>query len=624
MRFSCKKCKTQYTIADEKVRGKVIKVRCKRCNRLLVVRDDRPAEPPDGSDEDPAVLQDRSLEQEFESAFGGLVPSEAPPSEPEPEPTPPPAADADEQEPVWYCGLDGAEEGPLTLLDVESGIRDGSITADHFVWRDGMDDWLPIEEVPELARLLGAPAAAERVAEQRRAEERSRKRAAARERQRQREQERKQAEERERKKAEQRERKQAEERERKRAEQEEERERKKAEQREREQEEERERKKAEQRERKRAEQRERKKAEQRARKRAEQRERKEAAEPEPDEAAAEEMPLPPIEPEPDGFDGSAEALAEQLHDESLEDEHELLQRDPMAVVAKRQEMGEISQVIAMKAGVGAEKRRVWLGLLVVGLLLAALGGLAALALSQDWIGGGPGPETDEPAGSGPAGTAETPRASAAGSSSDARRVRDSLWRIEPDGGTGSGTANRPRPRLVDRKRKRKQTQQERELLAFYENQQRDEVAPRMPRGGPAAAMGIDMPGGLGLPGAGSVPLPERDKNEVVPDDRGQGMAASKLSDVQIRMVIRRHARQVKKCLERQLKRNPDIHGKLLVTARVKPDGRIQQVEIGPEKFRGTYLEECLIEEVGRWRFPSFEGETYDLTFPFALTARESY
>ncbi len=336
------------------------------------------------------------------------------------------------------------------------------------------------------------------------------------------------------------------------------------------------------------------------------------------------MPLPPVEPEPDDSENSAAALADELHDESIEDEHELLQRDPMAVIAKRREMGEISQVIAMKAGVAGEKRRVWLGLLVVGLLLVALGGLAVLAFSQDWIGGGPEPETDEPASSDAAGTAETPRSRAVGSSSDARRVRDSLWHIEPDAGTGSGTANRQRPRSVDRGRKRKLTEQERDLLAFYENEQRDEVAPRMPRGGPAAAMGIEMPDGLGLPGAGSVSSPEKGKNEVVPVDRGQGMAAGKLTDVQIRMVIRRHARQVKKCLERQLKRNPDIHGKLLVTARVEPDGRIQQVEIGPDKFRGTYLEECLIEEVGRWRFPSFEGEAYDLTFPFALTARESY
>ncbi len=39
MKFVCNKCRTKYTIADEKVRGKVLKIRCKNCGTIIEVRE---------------------------------------------------------------------------------------------------------------------------------------------------------------------------------------------------------------------------------------------------------------------------------------------------------------------------------------------------------------------------------------------------------------------------------------------------------------------------------------------------------------------------------------------------------------------------------------------------------
>ena len=39
MKFKCDQCGTRYTIADEKVRRKVLKIRCKVCEHIMVVRD---------------------------------------------------------------------------------------------------------------------------------------------------------------------------------------------------------------------------------------------------------------------------------------------------------------------------------------------------------------------------------------------------------------------------------------------------------------------------------------------------------------------------------------------------------------------------------------------------------
>ena len=39
MKFYCDACNTKYAISDEKVRGKVLKVRCKNCGNIVTVRE---------------------------------------------------------------------------------------------------------------------------------------------------------------------------------------------------------------------------------------------------------------------------------------------------------------------------------------------------------------------------------------------------------------------------------------------------------------------------------------------------------------------------------------------------------------------------------------------------------
>src|SRR6185369_15998341 len=41
MKFVCDRCQTKYSIADERVRGKVLKVKCKSCANVITVREAR-------------------------------------------------------------------------------------------------------------------------------------------------------------------------------------------------------------------------------------------------------------------------------------------------------------------------------------------------------------------------------------------------------------------------------------------------------------------------------------------------------------------------------------------------------------------------------------------------------
>jgi len=45
MKIVCDSCGTKYSIADEKVRGKVFKIRCKKCSNIIVVRGGAEANP---------------------------------------------------------------------------------------------------------------------------------------------------------------------------------------------------------------------------------------------------------------------------------------------------------------------------------------------------------------------------------------------------------------------------------------------------------------------------------------------------------------------------------------------------------------------------------------------------
>ncbi len=121
MKISCQACGTKYTIADDKVRGRKVRVRCKSCSTPIVV--------------DTAQAE-----------------SEAPPPET--------AAAAPAADP-WTVNLSDTEQRPMTTEEIVSGYHMGTVTTDAFVWKEGMEDWIPLLEQPELRAAIEAGGAAQ-------------------------------------------------------------------------------------------------------------------------------------------------------------------------------------------------------------------------------------------------------------------------------------------------------------------------------------------------------------------------------------------------------------------------------------------------------------------------------
>jgi membrane protease subunit (stomatin/prohibitin family) len=56
----------------------------------------------------------------------------------------------------WYVGVNGARQGPFDLAGLAAAVGSGALTPTTLVWRNGMAQWTPAAQVPELAPVLGS------------------------------------------------------------------------------------------------------------------------------------------------------------------------------------------------------------------------------------------------------------------------------------------------------------------------------------------------------------------------------------------------------------------------------------------------------------------------------------
>jgi predicted Zn finger-like uncharacterized protein len=187
MKFVCERCHTKYSIADEKVRGKVLKVRCKSCENVITVRetgatiDDRGT----GAKEAP-IARSGTLEGSARynispdsgatSTVGVAAPARrvgidprksapampaaafldpgAPAAAPPPRrrmPTPMPLAALAADDGIdWYMAVDGAQTGPFRRAMLVDKILAVPAGGDIHVWNAKLGAWKPPKDVPDV------------------------------------------------------------------------------------------------------------------------------------------------------------------------------------------------------------------------------------------------------------------------------------------------------------------------------------------------------------------------------------------------------------------------------------------------------------------------------------------
>ena len=135
MKFSCDRCQTRYSIGDGKVRGKVLKIRCKTCGNIIVVREQIPTVQGEASG--------YAVPQMLASAggSGGVTSSHSAP--PAAAPSPPPTRPAGQVE--WYIAIKCKQHGPASHDDVVRLFRDARISERTYLWHDQLPSWVRIK-----------------------------------------------------------------------------------------------------------------------------------------------------------------------------------------------------------------------------------------------------------------------------------------------------------------------------------------------------------------------------------------------------------------------------------------------------------------------------------------------
>ena len=139
MKFLCSHCKAKYQIADERLSGRTLRMTCRSCGQEILLRGD----PNSPSNRPPAAISSSmpsapsALGAEFHSAMAASL-----------HPLPP-AVPIDE----WHVAIDDAPVGPMRREEVARRLASGGIASDSLAWREGLDDWMPIRAIPELAVL---------------------------------------------------------------------------------------------------------------------------------------------------------------------------------------------------------------------------------------------------------------------------------------------------------------------------------------------------------------------------------------------------------------------------------------------------------------------------------------
>jgi predicted Zn finger-like uncharacterized protein len=160
VKFLCDKCKTRYSIGDERVRGKILKIRCKNCANVITVREgmDIAAHEPrrnptmaiqrvDFSEPaPPAATRSTAAAAAPQGALGAAFASQLT--------KPPPALEEE-----WYVSIDGNQAGPYSLSEAQKWVASKPFAAELHCWSEGFDDWLPVDKVSHFRNLRKRPAA---------------------------------------------------------------------------------------------------------------------------------------------------------------------------------------------------------------------------------------------------------------------------------------------------------------------------------------------------------------------------------------------------------------------------------------------------------------------------------
>jgi predicted Zn finger-like uncharacterized protein len=116
MKISCGSCGAKYTVSDEKVHGKTVKVKCRKCSAVIVVSSTGEVQTTGGSSAGASA------------SVGGDV--------------------------TYTVSVSDTDQRSMTMAEIVKAYNEGGIDAETYVWAEGMDDWQPLKDVDVIVDAL--------------------------------------------------------------------------------------------------------------------------------------------------------------------------------------------------------------------------------------------------------------------------------------------------------------------------------------------------------------------------------------------------------------------------------------------------------------------------------------
>lgn len=125
--------------------------------------------------------------------------------------------------------------------------------------------------------------------------------------------------------------------------------------------------------------------------------------------------------------------------------------------------------------------------------------------------------------------------------------------------------------------------------------------------------------GSGNSGYGTGGLGNRQGVKIVTGGSGEEITGS-IDKEGIRRVVREHYRILRACYEKELNRQPDLFGKIVLTWEIGEQGRVISAHVKSNEIGNDRLASCVVESLKTWRFPTPPAnQIAEVSFPFVFS-----
>ena len=101
-------------------------------------------------------------------------------------------------------------------------------------------------------------------------------------------------------------------------------------------------------------------------------------------------------------------------------------------------------------------------------------------------------------------------------------------------------------------------------------------------------------------------------------NKGNPTVSNYCKNADILRVVSSRQRSIQYCYEKELARNPELNGKVIINWRIGLSGKVMKAWIGSSSLKNGNVESCMTRAVRFWRFNKPDGGICEIKFPFVF------